>query len=651
LGAYSESSETVHTEAVLRSLHGIAERLRRGIVQVDGRLCWHINVPDPAAIGGPPRTTIGVSGSDLYQGNSGIGVFLLEYGRFYKAQWAVELGHQCILQSLAAELEGPYPRIGLFTGATGVAWAGIKAGQIVGDARASQMSLQLLGKVRAIIATDEELDIIGGSAGVIIACANLASMHNVDECRDLALTAGARVLARSRVRKHGWSWRMPGGVTRNDLCGYAHGASGYAHAFLALLAIDGDSRWGFAAQRALEYEHRHAMPSGDWPDFRDIELTTLRDPIARLNRLRTYARSSSGTSFSTMRAWCHGAPGMLPVRRLALAHGMELPWLDTEIHQAEQATREIIQNRDGRGYSLCHGVTGNAECLIAYQDDDTLTNRSLVRTVMVRACETNGEESWPSGVLGQTYEPSLLVGEAGIGLVLLRQLTEDCENPLLLSYAPVRVQPEKFCADVDLTDELRRAFPKGARQAEVLLGGSCEAMLASSDVKRPVGVTTLAESLVANAAPAVVANVRAAFSVEVALLEMTDAVSDELPFIIDDLHRSVMRGVPSAECRFRLASGLVRRATSVHESQADEEQKEEAVLLLHVNGEARVVPAGDAVLALLEFVQGEVDAKDIMSYMASIVDTDDGNRIAVESALLSLINQLRAAGVLIPIPA
>ena len=132
------------------------------------------------------------------------------------------------------------------------------------------------------IAADQQLDLIGGCAGLIGALLRL----NTPAAVELAAQAGHHLVAQQDASG---TWnakpRQPG------LLGLSHGTAGYAAALARLHASTGEEAFARAARAALSHERsRFDASQGNWPDLRQA--------------------NSSSTAASFMVSWCHGAPGI-----------------------------------------------------------------------------------------------------------------------------------------------------------------------------------------------------------------------------------------------------------------------------------------------------------------------------------------------------
>jgi type 2 lantibiotic biosynthesis protein LanM len=132
------------------------------------------------------------------------------------------------------------------------------------------------------IAADQQLDLIGGCAGLIGALLQL----NTPAAVQLAAQAGHHLVAQ-QDESGAWNARprQPG------LLGLSHGTAGYAAALAQLHASTGEEAFARAARAALSHERsRFDASQGNWPDLRQA--------------------NSSSSAASFMVSWCHGAPGI-----------------------------------------------------------------------------------------------------------------------------------------------------------------------------------------------------------------------------------------------------------------------------------------------------------------------------------------------------
>ncbi len=356
-------------------------------------------------------------GPDLYAGSAGVGLFLVELWRVTGEGWARRAGSGALRQALSrAETIAPADRLGLYTGWSGIALAATRAGRLLGDG-----ALEAAGRALAGRCVEERpagaYDVIGGRAGAILALLTLAATGD-GSWLPVATELGDELLAAATPAAGGLSWLAPTIRRGPGLTGLSHGAAGIGYALLELWRATGAQRFRAAAEAAYAYEQYWFDPArGNWADLREYS-----------------GRARRSSAFTT--AWCHGAPG-IALSRLRAAELLIGGHYRAEAQIALETTQTGTMTallRPRADFSLCHGLTGLAEVLLAGADSPDLlaeTARALALEVTRTGAARYGgaERAWPEGVTGAT--PALLVGLAGIGLFYLRRHDPTTPSPVL----------------------------------------------------------------------------------------------------------------------------------------------------------------------------------------------------------------------------
>lgn len=259
----------------------------------------------------------------------------------------------------------------------------------------------LIGAVRQrFLETDQQLDLIGGCAGLIGPLLTLES----GTARALAIICGDQLL---RHQGEDGSWGM-GSKTRLVL-GLAHGTAGCAAALARLHHATGEDRFRQGAAAALALERSHfSEEQGNWPDYRNL-------------------RSARGTyGFSV--GWCNGAPGIAISR--ACLWGTDL-WdaeCEREISIAIRTTAAV----DDLGAD--HLCCGNLSLMLALQilcdgpwpvDAET---RKIARQAIARHRSAALQRCFQDPISlrcfgtenGSVMLPGFFSGVSGMGLALLQ---------------------------------------------------------------------------------------------------------------------------------------------------------------------------------------------------------------------------------------
>lgn len=258
----------------------------------------------------------------------------------------------------------------------------------------------LIDNLRPVrIQADENLDVIGGVAGLIGPL--LASSR--PEAQELAVVCGRRLL-NLQMENGGWQWGMGSSIRRLPLTGFSHGAAGMGAALAVLAYRTGDSTFSEGAIRAVAYERSvFNKKRSNWPDFR---------------------LSSDGDDY--MLSWCHGAPGILLSRHIMKNSGLADENTESEIKFARNTTLEALKRATNSSVvpaaHLCCGVLGLTSLLRV----DSVMNSKAVHSEVVNAeiktilqAKALGCYSFFSVDNGNLNLPGFFTGTAGVALTLL----------------------------------------------------------------------------------------------------------------------------------------------------------------------------------------------------------------------------------------
>jgi hypothetical protein len=424
----------------------IGARLERSALWEGDACTWNVLVADTPGRGAAVPVP---AGGAVYQGSAGIALFLAELAALTGDPRTARTALGALRHALARGGEMPPAAFGFFAGRVGIAYVAARAAELLGADELRDRAALLLAPLAGRESEDAGTDVVLGAAGAIPALLRMAGSVEGPPVGEMARRLGDHLVATAVREPDGWSWNTIPGMAARNLNGYAHGAAGCGHALLELFHATGEARYRYGAEQAFTYERRTFDPRvGDWPDLRSAEMAEhIR--AGRLEELR--ARRLRGLPRFVPRfmdAWCHGAPGIGLTRLRA--------WqlLGAEIYRAEaeaalRATARTLEGEPGN-YSLCHGAAGNAETLLMGSEilgDPSLRERA-------EACMRGGCERfeaagapWPSGVHGASGDPSLMLGEAGTGHLLLR-LHSPSVPPILLLTAPGPGAPASGGGDV-----------------------------------------------------------------------------------------------------------------------------------------------------------------------------------------------------------
>ncbi len=453
------SNSDLFLEVASRIGHRIVKQARWN----NGSCTWEIMQPDRQS---PQlRRSVGaMAPGTVYQGTAGIALFLIELYQATGDPASAQCAEGAIKHALGHGRELPDNSFGFHTGRVGIAFAATRAGIVLGKSEQFREAETLLSPLRGNECRDNGLDIVGGAAGAIPALLGLADTLNQDLVIPMAIALGDHLIEIAHREPNGWSWGSPGPSPNvRHLTGFAHGAAGIGHGLLTLHDATALGNFRYAAEQAFLYEKQFFNPREfNWQNLRHLELGEYLYGH-RLGELRTLLRKGEKIPPyrpACMSAWCHGAPGIALARLRAYELTAD-PLYAKEAQAALRATQKSVRESLGN-YSLCHGDGGNCEALL--RGTDVLGDSSLRQ--LAEECGIRGWDDyekpqlpWPCGTLGEVTDPSLLMGEAGIGYFYLRLHRNDIPSVLQL---PVRLSINRAALETqsygDVQDEYIRGF-------------------------------------------------------------------------------------------------------------------------------------------------------------------------------------------------
>jgi len=410
----------VSREAALRAARRVTERLVSRALRQEDRVNWL-----GLTLLRERDWTIQPVGSDLYSGAAGIAFFLAYFHHVTGDDDARSVARTVVRQltrRLAATLDAtdswtafPPSSLGAFGAVSGAVYALSHIGALWADHDVIDLAERLVVKLDGHVDADRTLDIIGGTAGFIMAASALEHVRSAPATRRVLKHAAECVIARGEERAGGLSWTTSLAAAQ-PLTGMSHGASGIALALLAAGRLLNHPPFVDAAMRALRYERSCFDPTRtNWPDYRILPGRDHDEPL------------------DWMWAWCHGAPGIGLVRLDALGSSDD-PALVGDLAAALASTTRF---GFGSNDSLCHGDLGNLELFVrAYELGYRGEWEDALAAHSARLLERLEEGHWRCGVPGGVETPGLMTGLAGIGYGLLRIAVPELVPSLLALEAP-----------------------------------------------------------------------------------------------------------------------------------------------------------------------------------------------------------------------
>ena len=331
---------------------------------------------------------------DLYAGLPGIALFLGFLGEAVEDPEATELARAAVSTlrlQVAARPDGvpaTSESIGAFQGWGGIVWTLAQLGALWGDGELLAAAGEMAERFPALLPGDDDLDLIGGTAGALLGLLALHGATGSERVLALAVECGERLLTLAEPWGPGVGWRTRLAAER-PLAGISHGVGGIALALLRLGETTSDPRFlaaaldGFAGERerfagALERLLR-APAGGEKPA---PESTSRRRLVLRRPRRRAHPPPRP-------------SPTRAPRRRGAALR-----------REIEQALRRTSSAARGQNHCLCHGDLGNLDFLLQAQErlEDPALAADLHRFLEIVLASLD-RDGWLCGTRGSIDSP------------------------------------------------------------------------------------------------------------------------------------------------------------------------------------------------------------------------------------------------------
>jgi len=354
-------------------------------------------------------------GSDLYNGASGISVFLAAHAAVTGRQSSADLARAGIVRlrkSLKSRNAARIARsmgIGGATGLGSIVYAlavmskSLRDDDLLADAH---VAVELF--TDALIAADKQLDVIGGSAGAILCLLRLYRDSQSEDVLKRAIKCGEHLVAQTRLGLEGRRSWVGQGSGKQPLNGMSHGAAGFAFALASLASATGREEFAEAASECIAFENSsYDADRNNWPDLR------------------------GEGQLSWPCQWCHGATG-IGLARIAMAK--------RRIVDQEILVKDIRNAVEGakKGWpagvdTLCCGTLGTVEFFceassaLGRGELRELASRRLAAVLETAA--SAGDYRWNSGK--RQFNLGLFRGLAGVGYTSLRQADGSLPNIMI----------------------------------------------------------------------------------------------------------------------------------------------------------------------------------------------------------------------------
>jgi lantibiotic modifying enzyme len=347
---------------------------------------------------------------DIYSGTAGLALFLSALAKITGDSIHRRTALAAIKQTLAlVERTRGRCSAAFFTGLSGAAWAALQVGESVDSGNWIERGLAMFDEVSSTSQQDwMGTDVIHGRAGAIVAALRAGRQYARPALAEWARTQATELVQRAHKEEIGWSWPEQDGL--RGMNGFSHGSAGIAWALGEMAWSSGLEEFRDAAREAVRYEqHWFDRSAGNWPDFFSEYLADPERPLE-------YSMS-----------WCHGAPGISLSRIRLWERFSESSYREQALAGIETTQKHLERALGGaphENFSLCHGLSGNAEpLLIAARAFDSPGLAEVASDIGRLGITEYAEKGlpWPCGVnYRSAVSPGLMLGRAGTGYFYLR---------------------------------------------------------------------------------------------------------------------------------------------------------------------------------------------------------------------------------------
>lgn len=343
----------------------------------------------------------------LFNGNLGIAITYAAAYKIFKTNIYKEIAHNSMkvidnhLKDFNTKIQKP---VGFYSGLGGCLYS-LKLGiKWLEHKNYIEKINKIVQHLPYYIKNDDTLDIISGSAGLIIALYEIREYLNYEKLCSLLSLCVNQILDKypnpselADITYH---------CSTQPLLGFSHGVSGFAYALQISTKFVSDSRIGKWITDGLSYERQfYSAEKNNWPDFRNLD---------------SRAHQSNDKNSVYMTAWCHGATGILLSRIAMKNHSYYDNYID---HEIKNALKNVIDyGFKSDNFCLCHGLMGNFDTLqLAYEhgyvDKAILTKfkNMILNKIYREGISVNYK-------LNPFETPNLMIGGAGVIYQLIRMI-------------------------------------------------------------------------------------------------------------------------------------------------------------------------------------------------------------------------------------
>lgn len=320
---------------------------------------------------------------ELYNGVAGIGITFAYAASIFKNDRYQEIAKaslETLMKTLDRRQESALNNVGAFSGWGGLIYTLCLFNHLMPNVKISSYRDAILKWSAVAIDDDKILDVIGGSAGFILALFSVRKQIEPDLFFKLIQKAAQHILDH---------YPDPEKIS---MLGLSHGIAGFVLALSKANSLLQNPKIQDWIKIALAYERRYFnAEKNNWPDFRQGE------------NVFSYA-------------WCHGAPG-IGLARLMMLEILKDSDLEKEVDAAIQATLHHDKNLYT---NLCHGSLGNLDFLLEVDKRRHEKKWDIATPYINRVVKQIHQQGSFLEIAGTMPLPGLMTGRAGIAYQMMR---------------------------------------------------------------------------------------------------------------------------------------------------------------------------------------------------------------------------------------
>jgi type 2 lantibiotic biosynthesis protein LanM len=337
----------------------------------------------------------------LYNGSLGIAVFIGAYSKIFRNKKAKDQSYQIVkpiikkIYSIESMRMLKLIGIGGYTGAGSLIYGFAVLYNLTKNKVFLKCALKITSLINDdLIKKDNNLDLLDGVSGMILALIYLYNFNKDKNIRSLAIKCGEYLIKQPRIKYNYFSsWKGKKINTKLPLTGISHGASGFALALIKLSKISNNKKFYKYGVDCIKYENSvYSIKKKNWPDFRNAKG---KWPCQ----------------------WCHGAVGVGLSRLDLLNNNINLRV------DLKKAINSAIVNWPNSKDTICCGTMGS---IIFMNRISNIYNNKKFKNLSIEWISSviNLAEKTGDYRLGANYKfnPGLFLGLSGVGYTILRML-------------------------------------------------------------------------------------------------------------------------------------------------------------------------------------------------------------------------------------